>query len=329
MAKVLSDDRVSSEEGRHDRLNVRPIAGGEDWSVSEFICAAGPGDRPFEELHDGYTIAAVVKGSFTYRADSGVALMHPGALLLGNSGKCFECGHEHGAGDRCVSFKFSPELFCEIAAAVAGTSRYRFSAPMLPAGKRSIPMLALIEAIARDATPLHVEEVATRLVETVVSAFSDRVRSPMTPSRRETRRIADAVRHIEAHAAESLDLSGLAALANVSKYHFLRIFRRAIGMTPYQYLLTARMRRAAVGLAGSSDSVLSIALDSGFGDLSTFNARFRSIFGVTPTAYRSAFANRRTVSSPAALPVIASEAKQSTVPRPRARRIGRAAGSCN
>ena len=179
MAKVLSDDRVSSEEGRHDRLNVRPIAGGEGWRVSEFICAAGPGDRPFEELHDGYTIAAVVKGSFTYRADSGVALMHPGALLLGNSGKCFECAHEHGAGDRCVSFKFSPELFCEIAAAVAGTSRYKFSAPMLPAGKRSIPMLALIEAIARDATPLHVEEVATRLVETVVSAFSDRVRSPM------------------------------------------------------------------------------------------------------------------------------------------------------
>jgi AraC family transcriptional regulator len=186
MAKVLSDDRVSSEEGRQDRLNVRPIACGEDWSVSEFICAAGPGDRPFEERHNGYTIAAVVKGSFTYRADSGVALMHPGALLLGNSGKCFECAHEHGAGDRCVSFNFSPELFCEIAAAVAGTSRYKFSAPMLPAGKRSIPMLALIEAIARDAAPLHVEEVATRLVETVVSAFSDRVRSPMPPSRRET-----------------------------------------------------------------------------------------------------------------------------------------------
>jgi transcriptional regulator GlxA family with amidase domain len=116
----------------------------------------------------------------------------------------------------------------------------------------------------------------------------------MPPSGRETRRIADAVRHIEAHAAEPIALAGLAALANVSKYHFLRIFRRAIGMTPYQYLLAARMRRAAVSLAGSSDTVLSIALDSGFGDLSTFNARFRSIFGVTPTAYRSAFAGRRT-----------------------------------
>ena len=124
MAKVLSDDRVSSEEGRHDRLNVRPIAGGEDWSVSEFICAAGPGDRPFEELHEGYTIAAVVKGSFTYRGDSGVALMHPGALLLGNSGKCFECAHEHGAGDRCVSFNFSPELFCEIAITVRNQSPF-------------------------------------------------------------------------------------------------------------------------------------------------------------------------------------------------------------
>jgi len=293
MARELSRDGVPSDESRKGRPIVRPIAGGKDWSVSEFICASGPDDRPFEEVHDGYTIAAVVGGSFTYRGENGVALLHPGALLLGNNGKCFECGHDHGAGDRCISFSFSPELFCEIAAATAGTSRYKFSGPMLPARNHSIPILALVDAIARDPNPLHVEEVATRLVETVVSAFSDHVRSPVLPSKREASRIADAVRHIETYATEPLDLATLAALVNLSKYHFLRIFRRAIGMTPYQYLLAVRMRTAALRLAGSTDTVLSVALDSGFGDLSTFNGRFRSIFGVSPTAYRSAFAGRR------------------------------------
>jgi AraC family transcriptional regulator len=292
MARELPHKRVSTDGPRIDRLSARSIAAGEGWTVSKFICAAGPGDRPFEERHDGYTIAAVLAGTFTYSADSGRALLHPGAMLLGNDGKCFECNHEHGVGDRCISFNFSRELFCEIAATAGGTSRYAFSAPMLPVGKRSIPVLALIDAIARDPDPLRVEEVAIRLVETVVSTFSDRAHSPMPPVRRETRRIAEVVRHIEAHVTEPLDLATLAALANVSKYHFLRTFRRAIGMTPYQYLLAARVRRAASRLAGSSDTVTSIAFGNGFGDLSTFNSRFRSIFGVCPTAYRATFTRR-------------------------------------
>jgi len=286
-------DVRASRDGRNDRPIARRIAGGEDWSVSEFVCGAGPGDRPFEERHQGFTIAAVIEGTFTYKADSGGALMHPGALLLGNDGRCFECGHDHGVGDRCIAFNFSPQLFFEIAAAAAGTSRCRFSAPMLPAGKRSLPVLALVGAIARETTPSHLEEVAIRLVETVASASSDRVRSPIPPSGRESRRIADVVRHIDAHSDQASDLAALAAIANLSKYHFLRVFRRTIGMTPYQYLLSARMRRAASRLAGSSDTVTSIAVETGFGDLSTFNGRFRSTFGVSPTAYRSGFAARR------------------------------------
>ena len=60
-----------------------------------------------------------------------------------------------------------------------------------------------------------------------------------------------------------------------------------MGMTPYQYLLSARMRRAALELVSSRRPVLPIALDSGFSDLSTFNRRFRATFGVTPTQYRA------------------------------------------
>jgi transcriptional regulator GlxA family with amidase domain len=46
------------------------------------------------------------------------------------------------------------------------------------------------------------------------------------------------------------------------------------------------LRRAAVRLATSSEPVSAIAFDTGFGDLSTFNGRFRGVFGVNPTVYR-------------------------------------------
>src|SRR6266481_7246066 len=114
----------------------RLIAGGKDWAMSEFVCRAGPHDRPFEERHDYVAIAAVIDGSFTYRTDSGRALLYPGSFLLGNFGACFECGHDHSTGDRCISIHFSPEYFAEISATAAGSSRYTFPAATLPVAKK-------------------------------------------------------------------------------------------------------------------------------------------------------------------------------------------------
>jgi AraC family transcriptional regulator len=73
----------------------------------------------------------------------------------------------------------------------------------------------------------------------------------------------------------------------MSPYHFLRVFRHVIGMTPHQYVLRTRMHRAAVQLRLSDAPVSTIAFDAGFNDLSTFNRRFRRIMGVSPTAYRA------------------------------------------
>jgi AraC family transcriptional regulator len=72
----------------------------------------------------------------------------------------------------------------------------------------------------------------------------------------------------------------------MSKYHFLRTFKCVAGLSPYQFLLMVRMRRAAVRLVVSSETVSTIAFEAGFGDLSSFNKRFRYLFGMTPLAHR-------------------------------------------
>ena len=83
-------------------ITTRTLAQGPGWRVQSVICRSGPGDRAFEERHDWTSVAAVLSGAFTYRSDRGRTIMAPGALLLGNAGRCFECGHEHGTGDHCV-----------------------------------------------------------------------------------------------------------------------------------------------------------------------------------------------------------------------------------
>ena len=279
----MTQGAKSADEG----LAKRTLATGDGWSVHEVVCNAGPSDRPFEERHEGFSVSAVVEGSFTYRSDAGRGLLYPGALLLGNSGACFECGHAHGVGDRCISLNVRDDLFGEIAAAAASTSRFRFSAPSLPPSPKALPVVALMEALSLRAPALRREELVLGLVERVVAAMADQNRFAAAPAAREARRVVEAIRLVESDAARPVRLQDLAASAGMSKYHFLRVFRRLTGMTPYQYLLSARMRRAALDLASSRRPVLAIALDSGFNDLSTFNHRFRAAFGATPTQYRA------------------------------------------
>lgn len=264
----------------------RRIAGGAGWSFHEFVCHSGPGDRPFEERHAGVSIAAVVSGTFTYKADTGRALLHPGALLLGNPGACYQCGHEHGVGDRCISVQFSPDYFGEVAASAGGSARFRFPAAMLPSGRSFLPHAVLVESLGRERDPLRIEERLAGFVAAAVRALSGVAPAPQRVSSQDARRVSRAVRYIEAHSAEPLDLDRLAAVAAASKFHFLRIFRRAVGLTPYQFLLSTRLRHAALKLLASADPVSSIAYGAGFGDLSTFNATFRARFGAAPQAFR-------------------------------------------
>ena len=284
-------NKVRSEAARAAKspdqgLAKRTLAAGDGWSVHEVVCRSGPSDKPFQERHEGFSISAVVEGSFTYRSDAGHGLLYPGALLLGNNGSCFECGHRHGVGDRCISLNVYEEQFSEVAAAATSTSRFRFSAPSLSPSPKALPIIAQMEALSCAPSSLRSEELALRLIERVIALMTGDRQTPAAPTGRETRRVIEAIRLVESDAARPLELKEMAAVAGMSKYHFLRVFRRLTGVTPHRYLISARLRRAALALASSRRPVIAVALDAGFGDLSTFNKTFRAVFGLTPTQYR-------------------------------------------
>jgi AraC family transcriptional regulator len=264
----------------------RTLAAGDGWSLHEIVCRAGPSDRDFEERHDGFSVSAVIEGTFTYRSEAGRGLLYPGALLLGNNGSCFECGHAYGIGDRCISLNVHEEQFSEIAAAATSTSRFRFSAPSLPPSPKALPIIAHMEALSCAPSSLRSEELALQIIERVIAAMTGDGQRAVAPSGRETKRVIEAIRLVESDAARPVELKDMAAVAGMSKYHFLRVFRRLTGMTPHRYLISARLRRAALALTSSRQPVIAVALDAGFGDLSTFNKTFRAVFGLTPTQYR-------------------------------------------
>jgi AraC-like DNA-binding protein len=274
------------------------LASGPGWCVDDVICTAGPHDRPFEERHEWACIALVTAGTFRYRSAHGSATLAPGALLLGNSQYCFECGHEHSVGDRCLSFHFAQEFLEGVAAATPGASRADFSIPRLPPLPELLPVIAAAESACDDADQAEFEEIAFRLAGAVLTAFAGTRAEARGPSRRDERRITAALHRIEAEADTPLSLVDLAQTAAMSPYHFLRTFRAVVGVTPHQFILHTRLQRAAVRLRRSSDNVSAIAYATGFGDLSTFNRRFQKLIGSSPSAYRAARSRPKT--SPAA-----------------------------
>lgn len=279
-------------------MTITPLASGPGWRVGLYACDAGPDDPVFEERHRDVSISAVLSGSFDYRTRHGRALMTPGSLLLGNPEACFECGHTHGTGDRCLAFHYDPAFFERIVADTPGVVRADFRQPRLPPGHATLRLLASAERAAHD--PAALEEIALVLAGATLAASAEIANTPANTlddaldgtsagkrdDGRQRRRIGESVRHLEHTCLEPHSLAALAAGAAMSPWHFLRTFRRLVGMTPHQYLLALRVREAARRLHASDRTIAAIAAECGFGDLSEFNRRFRRIFGTPPQAWR-------------------------------------------
>jgi AraC family transcriptional regulator len=272
-------------DGTPGRTTPRVIARGEGWTVADVVCTSGPQDRPYEERHTDYNLAVVVAGTFQYRSPLG--LMTPGSLLLGNQAQCFECGHQHGEGDRCVSFWYAPDYFERLAGAAGARGHIAgFTAARLPPLRALASLVARASAGATDSTDVGWAELGTDLaVRALQLAAGTSCESTSLPLNAESR-VTRAVRRIDEHADSALTLDALAQDAGLSPYHFLRTFERLTGVTPHQYVLRARLRQAAARLVDEPGKVLDIALDCGFGDVSNFNRAFRAEFGDSPRAFR-------------------------------------------
>jgi AraC-like DNA-binding protein len=92
---------------------------------------------------------------------------------------------------------------------------------------------------------------------------------------------------IDARYRDPLDVAALARAARLSTAHFSREFRRTFGETPYQYLLTRRLERAAALLRSTDHSVVDICFTVGLSSVGSFTTSFGRAYGMSPTAYRS------------------------------------------
>lgn len=250
----------------------------------DYRCDAGPTDKPYAELHRDYSLSYVRRGSFGCRCRGRLHELVAGSVLIGRPGDEYVCLHDHHAcGDECLSFHY-PSALVET---IGGGQE-----PWLTVGAPPLPELMVLgelaQAIVAGRNDIGLDEIGLLFAARFVAVVSGRRRQPPEARVRDRRRAVQAALWIDAHADRQVDLASAANQAGLSSFHFLRLFADVLGVTPHQYLVRARLRRAARLLADDTRSITDIAFDVGFADLSNFVRTFHRAAGVSPRRFRQA-----------------------------------------
>lgn len=252
-------------------------------SVSDFRCTAVSGDKPFVEQYGCHSVSYVRKGSFGCQTRGKSFELVAGSILVGHPGDEYVCTHDHVCGDECLSFFLTPELVETIG---DRTEVWRIgAAPPLP---ELMVLGELAQAAADGRSDIGLDEVGQLFASRFAEVMSGQPREAVQAKARDRRRAVEAALWIDAHSHQEIDLEGAAAQADVSPFHFLRLFSSVLGVTPHQYLVRSRLRHAARLLAEDDNSITDIAYDVGFGDLSNFVRTFHRAAGVSPRRFREA-----------------------------------------
>ncbi len=149
--------------------------------------------------------------------------------------------------------------------------------------------LSLLSAMDAGAPDLYAQAVAQYLATHLLSVHR-RDLYPSNDGRRPglltDQRLARVVEYMTVHYRESLTLERLAAEAGISKFHFVRLFKAAVGETPHRSLVRLRLSAARQMLGDTDLTIAEIARASGYGSAGHFDTAFTRHFGRTPTRFR-------------------------------------------
>ena len=95
-----------------------------------------------------------------------------------------------------------------------------------------------------------------------------------------------AVRYINNHFSEKVRIQDLADHIGISRSYLVKLVKQETGMSPQEYLIETRMRRASDLLSRTNDSIRVVAAECGYDDALAFSKVFKSRFGLNPTEYR-------------------------------------------
>jgi AraC family transcriptional regulator len=172
----------------------------------------------------------------------------------------------------------------------SGTVELTFSDGKHDPAISNIASALLREAVSGDVgNRMLAESLANVLAVHLIRHYSGRpAQASAEVSAMPTRAVSQAVRFIHDNYARELSLADIGAAARLSSFHLTRVFKKAMGMSPHQYLVQVRVNsaRALLTSGGGRQSLAEVAAAVGFSDQSHLTRQFKRVLGLTPKQVR-------------------------------------------
>lgn len=251
----------------------------------ELLKASYRSQRFARHYHRRYCLGVIEAGAMGFDYLGRKMLAPAGAVNLAVPGEVHNGEPAAPGGWRYRMFYMDPELV------LRALPRPPSSVPFIPHGVLQDPALAaLVGALHRDleARRLPALESEARLLKVLGLLLSRYGERP--PARPRVGEAPEAVRRarelIHDCCEQDISLGLISRRSGLSRWHLLRVFKKATGLTPHAYLNQVRVQRAKALIAGGAQ-LSDAALACGFFDQSHLSRRFKALLGVTPGQYRN------------------------------------------
>ncbi|MDM1296499.1 helix-turn-helix transcriptional regulator [Sphingobacterium sp. N143] len=266
------------------------------YQVLNFKCRCLDCKTSKPEYVESFSISFVRKGNFIFNVFRNSFDSHTGRILLTKPGYEHTVTHVHDIPDECTIIEFTGAFYHEL------YSRYKGDQFLSNEDIHSLQInttpeteylhhLLLSHIFFQQTDRLQIDLLILEIVEQTLDFLSYTEQNPLSDrfKRNHLTTVEQAKQYMMTNFSEDISLMDIASNCFVSTFHFSRIFKTFVGVSPHAFLLSVRLKNAEIMLKASSRPVTEIAFVSGFNSLAHFSATFNERFGYSPVKYREKF----------------------------------------
>jgi AraC-like DNA-binding protein len=229
--------------------------------------------------HEEFFVGLIVAGTKTFSYCGAAQTVGAGGVSLVNSGEAHT--GRRSAGDALEYWALYPSvaLLERLAREMGFAGKPYFTVPVVNDIHLRRKLRQAFDTLEHSDDPLERESMLLATFSHLLEHHSsERITPDFKP---EHRAVAETQAYLKSHAHDSLTLSELALVADLSAFHLTRVFKRQLGLSPFEYQTQVRIMRAK-HLLRNGEPIAQVALEVGYADQANFTKQFKHLTGTTP-----------------------------------------------
>jgi AraC family transcriptional regulator len=274
--------------------DIRILYASDFYQIVDFKCLCNVCSITQPEYNKSLCVSFIRKGFFEYRVFNGNQEAHIGRILISKPGYEHTTRHIDNQPDVTTVFEFKKDFFEALKEYYVDCSWFLknndIHAILLNCSVEADYLHHLILRLMQDknASSLHIDEMVIYLLDKVMNTLSNSpsLSIPENLKKYHLLTVETAKEFIHQYFSENISLHQLARHCYTSPFHFSRIFKTVLNLSPHQYLLRVRLQHAKMLITSSEKPIGDIAFECGFNSLEHFATAYKQHFKISPTKHR-------------------------------------------